>query len=244
MITLGNINEQHKIFENDYIALRDSEARLLSLDEIRRLPEVMGRTDLANEWQLRRQSFKRFDNYLSQKNFASMLDLACGNGWFINRTYNRFQHATGMDINLTELKQADEILSKFDQVSLIYGDIFSLDTTYKFDLITINAGIQYFESLNKLIDRLLLHLNAEGEIHILDSPFYNDNKEKSAAKDRTSQYYRSQNAGALVECYHHHLITDLEGYNFEVLYNGMSVTNKLKRKLGIMRNPFPWIKIT
>lgn len=244
MILKGSINNAQRKFEDNYINLRDRESRLLSLEEIRMLPDVSPQSALAKEWKMRKQSFARLYRYLEGKKVNSLLDLACGNGWLMYRTHHMFQSVVGMDINLTELNQAEKLLNEFENISLIYGDVFNLDESYSFDIIIVSAGIQYFKSLKTILDCLLSHLNANGEIHILDSPFYKNNKAKSAAHVRTSDYYNSQNAADLIDQYHHHLLSDLSNYKHKILYDGMSILNRLKRKVGLNQNPFPWIKIT
>jgi len=112
---------------------------------------------------------------------------------------------------------------------------------YKFDYIVLSSVIAYFKDLNTLIDSLLNKLNAGGEIHIIDSPFYED---KVKARERLIEYYSELGFGEMTEYYHPHSFEDLKGFNYSTLHNPHTVSNRIKRLLDSSLPPFHWIKIT
>ena len=86
-------------------------------------------------------------------------------------------------------------------VNFIYGDIRSeVFEHMQFDSIVFAASIQYFPSLTEIISNTIKLLKHQGEIHILDSHFYNQDTSVSAKKKdkRILQSFRlSRNGGSL-----------------------------------------------
>ena len=56
------------------------------------------------------------------------------------------------------------------------------------DIIIINAAVQYFPDFKRLLEKLLTLIKENGEIHIIDSPFYSEMK-WTMPKRRTIDYY-------------------------------------------------------
>jgi hypothetical protein len=94
-----------------------------------------------------------------------------------------------------------------------------------------------------LFKRLLYFLTDEGEIHIIDSPIYNQN-ELAGAKERTARYYISNAFPEMAKHYHHHTIDELKEFNYKILYDPIAVQNNLKKIFRFKDSPFPWIRIT
>ena len=125
----------------------------------------------------------------------------------------------------------------------IYGNIFeNIFDENVFDLISLNSSIQYFDDLNTLIKRLFYFLTADGEIHIIDSPIYNQN-ELAGAKERTARYYISNGFPEMSKHYYHHTFEELKDFNYKILYDPKAVQNNLKKIFGFKESPFPWIRI-
>lgn len=228
-------------FETYYLDIRKSENRLLSDEEVTNLPILKNSTH-TKEWEKRTSSAKRLAKYFSDLHSGNVLDLGCGNGWFTSLLAKNNKHkVVGMDVNLTELKQAARVFQK-PNLSFIYGDIFySQFPENSFDYITINAVIQYFEDLVLLINRLFQLLKPGGEIHFIDSPFYKK-EELAGAKQRTVEYYVSMEFPEMSKYYFHHSWSEISIFEPVVLYNGKS-KSKFYRLFQKSDMPFPWIKI-
>ena len=238
---LSEINDD---FESLYLKVRKKEKRIYSDTEIDNLPFCHNTNPHKYEWLLRAKSFLRFKGYLKIKNEnLNILDLGCGNGWFSGNLSKDFNHNFFCaDVNLTELKQGKRVLDS-KRIKFIYADIFNTDFPAQFfSLIILNASVQYFPDLKKLIDRLFKLLTINGEIHIIDSPFYAVDKVQNAKK-RTMDYYSSINFPGMAQYYHHHTYQALMEFNTKLLYNPSSIKNKIRILFSIKDSPFPWIVI-
>ena len=230
-------------FEKHYLNLRKREQRILSDEEVAQLPNVTSDHVHFAEWDLRQKTLNRFSKYLmGNSSFKSILDVGCGNGWFTNylcRANDRCETVVGLDINLLELQQARRVFSK-EKIQFAYADIVSQNDLFEkcsFDLITFNASIQYFADPTALLRELKNCLNLQGEIHILDSPFYEENK-VSAARERSAVYFDQNGSSEMATFYHHHSLDDFS--EFEILYKpNRSFLSKALRKND---SPFPWLK--
>lgn len=227
-------------FEANYIKVREYEQRVLTDAEVSKLP-VLKNNPHSKEWEKRARSAQRLSRYFSTIQGGKVLDLGCGNGWFTALlAKNKNLEVVGMDVNLTELKQAVRVF-KNKNLDFICGDIFqALFQQNTFDYITINASVQYFKDLDLLISRLMGLLNDNGEIHIIDSPFYKETDLESA-KDRTANYYMELGFPEMSKHYYFHSWSTIFNYNYEILYNVKQ--NIISRLLGKQDMPFPWIKI-
>lgn len=236
---LTSVNDE---FESKYLAIREKEGRVLSDENVIQLPHLPKPDRHSTEWKLRAASTKSVIDHLSKKRIKLALDLGCGNGWFTNKLVSVSSSVIGMDMNFKELEQASRLFGN-DKLKFCYGDIFSSNLPKKqFDIITLNACIQYFPDVGKLINRLLELINEDGEIHIIDSPFYHSN-EVDPARERTVEYYTGLDFPEMADHYFHHCWDDLQPYPYRTLYNPDSLKTKLSRKLGIAYSPFPWIVI-
>ena len=238
---LSEINDE---FESLYLKVREKEKRIYSDTEIDNLPFCHDTNPHKNEWRLRKRSFLRFKDFLMIKNGnLNILDLGCGNGWFSGNLSKDFNHDFFcVDVNLTELKQGKRVLDS-NRIKFIYADIFNTDfLAHFFSLIILNASVQYFPDLKKLIDRLFKLITINGEIHIIDSPFYSLDEVQNAKK-RTMDYYSSINFPGMVQYYHHHSYEELMEFKTKILYKPSSIKNKIRSLFLIKDSPFPWIVI-
>ena len=105
-------------------------------------------------------------------------------------------------------------------------------------MILFAASIQYFPSLKQIIQIALEHLTLQGEIHIMDSAFY-QLQDAAAARQRTKEYYEALGFAAMADHYYHPNLTELETFQFKILHHPHS----WKNKLSIKKNPFYWITI-
>lgn len=232
-------------FEDVYLKVRENENRVYSNNELKQLPFASKSNPHKNEWDLRAKSFLRFKEYLkTKKQNLNLLDLGCGNGWFCGQFSRTFDHKFYCaDVNLTEMKQGRNVFNS-EQIKFIYADIFNAEIpTSSFDIITVNAAVQYFPDLKRLIERLLALIKGNGEVHIIDSPFYNS-EEVDAAKKRTFEYYTSIGFPEMANNYFHHSRDDLSAFTYEILFDPNSMLSNVKKILMMKDSPFPWIKIT
>lgn len=232
-------DESRAQFERGYLRVREKEERILEESDIKSLPYLPESHKHSAEWGLRIKSVERITSYLKAKETnGPVLDLGCGNGWFTNSLCQTTSSIVfGVDINRIELNQAASIFNK-ENLFFCYTNIW--DDPFKkgvFQTITLNGSIQYFPSFHKIISKLLELLIPNGEIHIIDSPFYNSEEVKRARK-RTKEYYMRIGENDFAKSYFHHTWDVLNGINSEIRY-----------KKGLFRrftkdSPFPWIVIT
>ncbi len=231
-------------FEENYLKIRRKEKRLYSDDEVKLLPFASSLNPHKKEWDYRAKSFIRFKEYL--KNFnkqIDILDLGCGNCWFAGELAKSFPHNFYCaDINLYELKQGARLF-KNENIKFVYGDIFKMELAKNsFDLIVLNSSIQYFENITSLLKELIFTLKLDGEIHIIDSPFY-EIEEVQLAKQRTEEYYRKLGFPEMSKFYFHHTYKNLLDFNHQILFDPRTLKNKLLAFAFKSDSPFPWIKI-
>ncbi|HEY6435052.1 MAG TPA: methyltransferase domain-containing protein [Ignavibacteriaceae bacterium] len=238
---LSDINNR---FESAYINVREKEKRVYSDQELSLLPIASDSNPHKKEWELRAKSYRRIKEYLRQKKGnIKILDLGCGNGWFcaqLSKSFNYDYYC--IDVNLIELKQARGVFNS-DKLNFIYADLFTAELPVSFfDIIFVNAAVQYFPDLKKLLSKLVSMINRNGEIHFIDSPFYKQNEVDNARK-RTEKYYQTIGFPEMSENYFHHAWDELSDFKFNILYNPVTVISKFKQLIFMNDSPFPWIKI-
>jgi len=236
-----HLSEIKTNFSNKYLALRKKENRILSDKEVKLLPQTSNQNSNYSEWKIRRKTVSRFINYLQNKNqHLTILDVGCGNGWFSNKMSELGNVVIGLDINLEELEQASRVFNH-DNLQFVYADFFNIEPSLfynKFDIISLNASVQYFSDFELLILTLKQFLKPTGEIHILDSPFY-DVSEIDKAKKRTLIYYTKIGFPEMSNYYFHHTKENIK--DFDVLYKPKkSLINKI---FGENDSPFMWLKL-
>ncbi len=229
------LTEENLVFSDVYIAVREKENRILSDKEVALLPYLK-----RYEWPLREKSTERFLKYIASKNNAlQILDIGCGNGWFSHKTatVSEKHQVIGLDVNSEELKQATRVFQK-ENLQFVYGDLFEMESAFKeqFDIITLNGAVQYFPDFKVLLTSILSFLKPNGEIHVIDSPFYEKNQ-IVAAKKRTLNYYTQMGFPSMAANYFHHDISTI--IDFQVFYH--KKRSYLNRLLGKNDSPFPWL---
>ncbi|HMG14827.1 MAG TPA: methyltransferase domain-containing protein [Saprospiraceae bacterium] len=239
--------DQYEVKEQLYIKLRTLEKRIITIDEIRKLPHSAHQGAISLEWKWRKKSKDALIAYLS-KNKASkiILELGCGNGWLANHL-SKLDHSEvyAIDLNMYELLQGQEAFSQ-ENLHFIYGNIFEdILPKVKFDYIVLAASIQYFPSLTQLIERLRKLLNELGEIHIIDSNFYT-NVQLEAARISSNTYYTSLRMEEMNQYYFHHTLSELE--QFKPVQMNKLIQNPFEQFLAKYLNfnnynIFPWFKL-
>ena len=236
------LTEPQAEFENHYLQVREKEKRILSDEIVAALPRTPPSYIHHSEWKLREASSKKVLTYLKNTRPKTALDIGCGNGWFTNKLASVSENVIGLDMNLHELKQANRVF-EHTNLTFCYADIFSEKLPHKtFDLITINAAIQYFPDAKQLFNQLLELLSDNGEIHIIDSPFY-PKHELVAAKERTAAYFDKMECPEMANSYFHHSWSVLDDFNHTVMFDPSTLTQRAARKLGFTVAVFPWIVV-
>jgi ubiquinone/menaquinone biosynthesis C-methylase UbiE len=238
------LTEIQNDFESIYLKVREREKRVYSHNELQNLPFVSYSIPHQKEWEIRARSFSRFKRYLeSKKTSLNILDLGCGNGWFSGQLSKSFNHKFYcVDVNITELKQGRKVFES-ENLIFIYADIFSTEfPTNYFDIVMLNASIQYFSEINTLFTKLLSLIKVNGEIHIIDSPIYPESEVENAKK-RTQDYYNSIGFSEMINNYYHRSWNEFLEYNFKIMYNPNPIKIKVKKLFSIKDSPFPWIRI-
>jgi ubiquinone/menaquinone biosynthesis C-methylase UbiE len=232
----------HSGFEDAYIDVRKKEGRFFTENEIAKLPDLKRNHPHFTEWQIRSNSTQRLVQYISKGNGTkNILEIGCGNGWLSNRLSKiNDSQIIALDVNVIELKQAYTVFNSIKNIAFVAADVFTLDLPVKMDYIVLASSAQYFSDLNLLLTSLLQKLSDDGEIHILDTPFYHHHQ-VSQAKERSQLYFQAHNS-KMIDHYYHHTFETLSEFNFEILYNPATPISRLKIKF-LTASPFPWIKI-
>lgn len=229
-------------FSQLYFDLRQNEGRIYSDQEVLCLPDIEEKHPYFREWLIRKKSCHQLLKYLSnQKKFLEILEVGCGNGWLSAKlSALPSAHVTGIDISTEELKQAQRVFDRINNLEFINCALQDeMLVNRSFDIIVFAASLQYFASLKHVLQASLNHLKPGGEIHILDTHFYKQ-KELTAARQRSRDYFQSIGFPEMENHYFHHSFEELKLFNNKKLYNPRSVANKLKNN----SNPFYWVCIT
>lgn len=238
---VGYLTAKKTIFSQLYLQVREREQRVLTDEQVARLPQSVPGEVHHKEWRVRRKSTDRFLDYLKKKSAPlQILDIGCGNGWFTHllASVSKENKVVGLDINRLELEQAARVFQK-ENLQFVFGDIFSLTGQFqnRFHLITINASVQYFHDFRKLLSLLKSFLRRDmGEIHIIDSPFYKK-ADIVAARSRSEKYYSDLGFPEMAEHYFHHSVEEVN--DFEVLYRPKK--SLLDNLSGRVDSPFKWL---
>jgi SAM-dependent methyltransferase len=242
-----NISAPHRVikhqkprtpdFEELYNAVRRYEKKVYTDAQLAALPECS--TD-SKEWEIRRHSSDRLLGYLRKKHkFLKILEVGCGNGWLSAKMASLPEtYVTGLDMNMAEIRQALRVF-KMPNLQFTY-DAFNEQTFDKerFDVIVFAASLQYFSSVVSVLRLAERLLNRGGEIHIIDTPFYDANEAANAA-ERCRNYYRDMGIPEMTDFYFHHSMSELWGFKYKVLFDPAGLLNRLFKK-----DPFYWIAIT
>jgi len=236
----------YKKREGVYIKVREKEGRIYPDTVLKNLPAVDRSHPLHHEWKIRESSMKKLIHHLRGKKGAfHLLDLGCGNGW-MSRHLAEIPgwEVFALDLNEPELSQGARAFSDDPHLTFSYGNIFEdIFPPACFDVILMAGTIQYFPEPVKLINCLFKFLKKGGEVHILDSPFYN-HRTVSAARERTKQHYKDLAIPDMTSYYYHHLFSSLKDFRPNLPYNPKAPIQRFKRKfLNCCLSPFPWIQI-
>ncbi|HSZ35392.1 MAG TPA: class I SAM-dependent methyltransferase [Puia sp.] len=228
-------------FEKIYLNTRQKESRLYSDMQVASLPSIDPSHLHSKEWAVRKRSSLRLLKYLDKKKKPLIiLEVGCGNGWLCGMMSSlQNTRVTGSDVNNSELDQAKRVFFNRTNLEFESGDFRNMDLNRKFDVIIFAASIQYFPIFDSTVNKALTFLNRDGEIHILDSRFY-DPDELEQARQRSYEYYDSLGNGEMAKHYFHHELISLNRFKHRFLFSPYKFISKIIFK----KDPFPWIRIT
>lgn len=230
IITIGRGRSVHKrrplssgqAFESVYIRLREAEHRLYSDEEVLNLPDISPLHPHYKEWVIRKKSTEKLIRYLNRKKMPlNILEIGCGNGWLSRQLSDIPEsHVIGIETNITELRQAVRIFSQMPNLNFIRGDFNKMDFHGDlFDIVVMAASVQYFSSVQNTLKHVLrYYLKPGGEIHIIDSPFYQA-AEVAAAMERTAIYYTQLGFPEMIPFYFHHSLFELISFKCHFMQN-------------------------
>ncbi len=228
-------------FEQAYRQVRLKEGWIMPDALVQQLPEVSRDHPLWKEWTLRKGSTGRLLHYLrTHPEKKRILEVGCGNGWLSNwMSTLPGVTVTGLDIHPGEIAQAKRVFGERASLQFVQGELQALiDAGNRFDLVLFAASIQYFPVFSTIVGQALSCLLPGGELHIMDSPFY-EASELEEARRRSQLYFERQDALSMIPFYHHHSFASLRPFRYRILYHPGSVFNRLLPG----RNPFYWICI-
>lgn len=229
-----------------YVRARELEGRLYPDTVVARLPDVPPSDPLASEWRLRADSAARFLAHLDrQPRPFAVLEVGCGNGWLANQIAGvEGSRVVGVDVNELELAQARRVFGGRPNLHFIHADITIAAPPMDDPTVIVLASVaQYLAELAPVIRRLRSWLPPDGELHVLDTPFYASG-ELEGARERSRRHYMELGVPEMVGVYHHHDRAVLEEFEPELLYAPDSIRARMERRLlGRPRSPFPWFRI-
>jgi ubiquinone/menaquinone biosynthesis C-methylase UbiE len=230
-------------FEETYLRYLRKDNRTYDDAEVRELPDTFFYNLHKQEWEMRAKTVQRLLKYISRPNEPAnqfrMLEIGCGNGWLSARIAQMPQfNVVGLDVNYFELEQAARVFP-FDNLDFVYGDLFDdIFPEESFDVVVLFDTIQFFPNLQQLINRCRQYLKKGGELHILESPIYQEKDLEQAAK-QTLDYYQNLGLPEMAELHHHHSRKDLASFDYQFLYR----PGGLGKLLGQKGSEYPWVKI-
>jgi 2-polyprenyl-3-methyl-5-hydroxy-6-metoxy-1,4-benzoquinol methylase len=226
-------------FGDLYIAIRNREKRVFNDAQLMFLPDIEPSHIHYKEWQVRKHSSQRLIDYLKRKNRPlKILEIGCGNGWLSSRmSAIPGSKVIGLDINEIEIAQAKRVLKK-NNLEFVCATFHPEMFRSKFDIILFAASISYFPAVRSILQDALSCLADDGEIHIIDTPFFRHNEIVGAAL-RSNDYFKMLGYPEMSGYYHHHPISDIEKFNYKLLVNPLSLVNRIKKT-----EYFYWISIS
>lgn len=226
--------------EKNHILLRNKEGRVFPDEIVKQLPYIPAGAPLHKEWRSRQLSYERLLSYLAKRtNPLKILELGCRNGWLCARLASDGHFCTGVDVNKTELEQAARVF-EHQNLNFVYANIEDKPKLGKFNIIIMNASIQYFPSLKDILSLLIEYLSEKGEIIIMDSFLYSQ-RGLSMARNRSDIYFGKMQVPEMSKFYFHHSKNSLKHFNYQYIYKP---NNKILSLIfGSPQSIFPIISI-
>ena len=238
------LSDTDSAFEKAYNKFLKNEGRLYDDQELKVLPFASDSNLYKDEWVLKTKSFIRFKDYLSRKKSSlNILDIGSGDGWFASQILREQKHNYYcVDVSIKKLEQGAKLFV-IENLYFIYANIFDVKFPRSaFDIIIINSSIHYYSDLRNLMRELFYLLKPYGEIHIIDSKFYEE-YEVEQERIRKAKYFDLIGIPFMKEKYFFHTYKSLNIFNHKFLYDPRTFYNKILN-IAFGRDSFyPWIRI-
>ncbi len=229
-----------------YLRARELEGRLYPDEIVARLPWMSASDPLASEWRIRADTAGRLVRYLDGlPRPLAVLEVGCGNGWLADRIAAiDGSRVIGMDASEPELAQARRVFGGRSNLDFVLGDITVASRPIDPPTVIVMASVaQYVADLAGLVAHLRTWLPPDGELHILETPFYAPG-DVERARERSRRHYEALGVPGMAEIYRHHDRRVLDQFEPVLLYRPRSVLARVERRLlGWPRSPFPWLRI-
>ncbi|MBK9276268.1 MAG: class I SAM-dependent methyltransferase [Flavobacteriales bacterium] len=223
-------------FAELYNRAREWEGRILDDAEMARLPQRSG-GPYSREWRVRARSAQRLLDHLARSGPRSaVLDVGCGNGWMSAWLARAGHSVLGIDRTLPELQQAARVFPDGPRFAL--ADLFNpaLDDL-RFNVVLFAASFHYFVDARSTLQRARM-LATDGEVHVMDSMLYPDQKAAGEARARTVAYYAHLGVPELAAHYHAHTLEEVRTAGPHLLLRRPGRWNTLIDRLHGLRDPF------
>ncbi|HEV7677541.1 MAG TPA: class I SAM-dependent methyltransferase [Candidatus Dormibacteraeota bacterium] len=228
-----------------YLRARRVEGHLLPDEIVAALPSVPRDHPLHDEWLLRADSSARLLAYLSTKRGPlRIVDAGCGNGWLAHRIAGiEGASVVGVDVNEVELDQARRVFGEHPTLRFLAHDFAASPLPVEpLDIVVLASAVQYVAAPGALIARLLAALQPGGEVHVIDTPVYDDGA-LAAARLRTARHYAQIGVPEMIGAYHHHAWSAFAALPMEVLHDRTGAVHRMAwRRLHRRHSPFPWLR--
>ncbi len=144
---------------------------------------------------------------ISQKKSGSVLDIGCGTGEFLKTMKQSGWEITGVEVNEEARKLAD-----VNTNSVILTQTEFIESTQKYDLITLWHSFEHLHELDKYLNKIFTSLNANGVV-IIAVPNY---------KSFDAEYYQHNWAAYDVPRHLYHfspeaMVKLMEKFNFKLM---------------------------
>ncbi len=229
------------VFEQIYLKAKNKDNQSLSDAEVGELPNTFFYSLHRAEWEQKADLVRRLIAYLQKKEGnLRMMDLWCETGWLAANLAKDSAHEVYAVGRVTqELTQGARVFP-YRNLHFILGDIFEdILTKSVFDHIILFDAIQYFPSLEELVNRCREYLKPGGEIHILGSPLYLS-KDIEAHINSQEARLSELKSEELIPYLYYHPREVLRQYDHEYLYKPGGWKSLWRKNVS----PFPWIRIS
>jgi SAM-dependent methyltransferase len=176
-------------FRTAYAEQRASEGRSYRGDDLLALP-YLRRGPTARQWRVRARTFDAFLKHVvmpeAERTPAplAIADLGAGNGWLSHRLARLGHRAVAVDVRedaVDGLGAAEHFLaqgSDFERVRASFDELpFAANA---FDIAVFNASLHYAVDLKSVLAEAARVVRPWGVIAVLDSPFYDSDKDGAA----------------------------------------------------------------
>ena len=212
--------------------------------EVREFPNTFSYNLHKEEWKEKSDLFDRFLKYLNKRLPEApqpyvVLHLCSGNGWLPAKLAERkdFQ-VIGLENRKWLLEQAVRVFYKTN-IKFLYGDLLKKPFGPEaFDVIIIDEALKYFPDLDQLLEACFQCLKPEGEIHLLNNPFYPASRIESQENELLLHLRQvsCETSGAHLFL---HSTDSLRAYNFSL----MAKKSGLSQLFGAKKNNHTWVRI-